>query len=206
LRDLLVLVVQHDPTVSSRIEDELGSAGVRVAGPVADLEHASARAEGQVLSAVLLDVDVPRGASAVTGFLRRHPGIPVIATAPRRAEAEARRAVKEGARLYLLDEEIGRGILAPLVRHVAGEPGPGRAVEDAESPPPARRLLHDLGNLLSVVSGESEMLVGRVREDDPLAADIHALHDAITESVRTFRKFVASRRTEALEPRPGAPT
>lgn len=196
MRDPLFLVVQHDPTVSSRIEDELGRAGLRVAGPVADLEHASARAEGQVLSAVLLDLYLPgsRGASTVSRFRRRHPGLPVIVTAPRRSEAEARKAASEVALPYVLDEEIGRGLLAPLLRHVAASPASEEQGSATESSPAARRLLHDLGNMLSVASGESEMLVDRVDQESPLSRDIEALHEAIAECVRTFRKFTAARR------------
>lgn len=201
LRDPLVLVVQHDPDVSSRIEDELEEAGLRVAGPVADLEHASARVEGQVLSAVLLDLFLPgsSGASTVSRFQRRHPGLPVVASAPRAFETDARRALSEGARLYVLDEEVGRGLLAPLLRYVASSPDDGFGAPQAEHAV-SGRLLHDLGNLLSVVSGESEMLVGRLDQaGGPMPDDIRALHDAITECVRTFRKFVASRRDELAE-------
>jgi len=199
LRELLVLVVQHDPRVASRIEGELTGAGVRVAGPVAGLERAIARAEGQVVDAVLLDLYLPdsRGAPTVLRFLGRYPDLPVIATAPRRYEAEARRAVAEGARLYVLDEEIGRGLLALVLRGIAA----GTATDPSYSKDDtARRMLHDLGNRLAVISGESEMLVGRVDPKDPLAGDIRELHDAIAESITVFRKYSASRRGTGAGP------
>jgi len=195
LREFLVLVVQHDPGVASRVEAELTRAGVRVAGPVNDLEHALARAEGQVVDAVLLDLYLPgsRGVPTALRFLGRYPELPVVATAPRRYQAQARKAVAEGARLYLLDEEVGRGLLGPVVKGIVGERAAGRpdAGEDALGP---RRMLHDLGNRLAVISGESEMLVGRVGPEDPLAAYFLVHHAATTESVNVFRRYVAARR------------
>jgi hypothetical protein len=101
--------------------------------------------------------------------------------------------------MYLLDEEIGRGILVPVVRHLAGT---APQVELAGGAPAAAsgRLLHDLGNLLAVAGGESEMLLARVKPGDPLAEDLRELNTAISESVRLFRQFIASRRVEAKEP------
>lgn len=202
-QELCVLVAQHDPAVSRRIEEELAGAGVRVAGPVADLDRALARPESQVVSAALVDLFLPGGAAAIGQFRSRHPSLPVIATAPRRFESRARKAVAEGARLYLLDEEMGRGILAPVVGHLAraGDPvDPGGRATDT-----SRRLLHDLGNLLAVAGGESEMLLGRMKAGDPLAGDLRDLNAAISESVRLFRQFIASRRVEAAEPPEQAP-
>ena len=109
-----------------------------------------------------------------------------------------------GARAYLLDEEIGRGLLVPLVRHLDGAPRQADAGAAAGAPPASRRLLHDLGNLLAVVSGESEMLAARADPKDPLSADIKSLHETINESVRTFRLFMASRKEQGSEVRPDA--
>jgi DNA-binding NarL/FixJ family response regulator len=89
-QEFCVLVAQHDPAVSRRIEKELVKAGVRVAGPVADLDQALARPEGQVVSVALVDLLLAEGASAVAGFRSRHPSLAVVATAPRRFEARAR--------------------------------------------------------------------------------------------------------------------
>jgi DNA-binding NarL/FixJ family response regulator len=199
LRNPLLLVVQPDPALSSRIERELARTGVRIAGPVDDLGKALARAEQQVVAAVLLDLHVEDGTAkgTVARFRARHPQLPVVVTASRDAEAEARRAVADaGALLYLLHDEIGRGLLAPVVRHLAGMPEQDGAVLES---PLARRLLHDLGNLLSVVNGESEMLVDRAADEDPLTGDLRDLHGAIRECVRVFRELVAARKGE----RPG---
>jgi CheY-like chemotaxis protein len=187
-----ILVVQQDAAVAAGIGEELARAGLRVAGPFSDLEHAIARAESQVVAAVLLDLDLPgcRGAGAVARFRERCPDLPVIVTAPRSLEDEARSALAEGARFYLVHDEIGRGLVAPLVRDCAG----GRAGGGSGAAP--GRLLHDLGNVLAAASGASELLVGRVNAHDPLAEDIRELHEAITESVRLFRKFAASSRSQ----------
>lgn len=200
-QELCVLVAQHDPGVSQRIEEELAKAGLRVAGPVADLDRALARPESQVVSAALVDLFLPGGAEAIGRFRSRHPSLPVVATAPRRFESRARKAVTEGARLYLLDEELGRGLIAPVVSHVAGTAGrdePAEGVSAAAS----RRLLHDLGNVLAVASGESEMLLSRMKAANPLAGDLRELNTAISESVRLFRRYVASRRVETAGPGP----
>lgn len=201
MRDQPVLVVQHDPDVSRRMEEELARDGIRVAGPVADLERALARAEGQVVAAVLLDLHLPdsRGVVTLHRFRDRQPGLPVVVTVPRRFQAQARKAVAEGARLYVLDEEVGRGLLAPVVRHVVGMaiPADDRVPAATDAAAPSRRLLHDLGNLLAVVNGECEMLLQRAEAKGPLAEDLRELHGAIAESVRVFRLFVASRRVEA---------
>ena len=198
-QELCVLVAQHDPEVSQRIEEELGSAGVRVAGPVAEIDRALARVESQVLSVAIVDLLLPGGTTAIGRFRSRHPSLPVIATAPRRFESRARKAVIEGARLYLLDEELGRGLLAPVLFHVARAAEHEPPVGDT-SGPSSRQLLHDLGNLLAVASGEAEMVLGKVEAGDPLAQDLRELNSAITASVRLFRQFVASRRVEASGP------
>lgn len=192
-----VLVAQHDRVLSQRIVEELGKAGLRVAGPVADLDHALARPESQVISVAIVDLFLPKGADAIGRFRGRYPSLPVIATAPRRFESRARKAVTEGARLYLLDEEFGRGLAVPVVLHAArGTPG------DTSSADEWRRLLHDLGNLLAVASGESEMLLAKATAANPLTGDLRDLHAAIAESVNVFRQFVAARRFEAAGPPP----
>jgi CheY-like chemotaxis protein len=198
-QELCVLVAQHDPEVSRRIGEELGSLGVRIAGPVTELERALARVESQVLSAAVVDLFLPGGATAIGQFRSRHPSLPVIATAPRRFESRARKAVIEGARLYLLDEELGRGLLAPVLFHVAGVAERDHPVGDTAATS-SRRLLHDLGNLLAVASGESEMLLAKLEGENPLAEDLRELNSAITESTRLFRQFVALRRVEAAGP------
>jgi DNA-binding NarL/FixJ family response regulator len=198
MRDLGVLVVQQVPDVSRRIGEELALAGasVRVAGPVDDLERAVARAQGQVVDVVLLDLYLAgsRGAATYGLFASAHPGVAVVVTAPRRFEAEARKAVVAGARQYLLREEIGRGLLVPLLRHVAG-------AQDEGDPAAAssRRLLHDLGNVLAVVSGECEMLLGRMAEGGPFVEDMRQIQHAASEGVALFRKLVAARRAEASD-------
>jgi len=189
VRELTVLVVQPDATVADRAATELADAGIRVAGPVAELKHAVVRAEQQVVAAALVDVALPdsRGSGAAARFRERFPRCPVIVTAPRSAEAEARKAVAEGARFYLLHDEVGRGLIPPLVRDCIEEPK-----DDAEHAAELRRLLHDLGNILGAASGNFELLIGRLATTDPLAGDIRELHEAVTESVRVFRRFAAS--------------
>jgi DNA-binding NarL/FixJ family response regulator len=202
-QELCVLVAQHDPRVSQRIEEELAKAGLRVAGPVDDLDRALARPESQLVSAALVDLLLAEGADAVGRFRERHPGLPVIATAPRRFESRAKKAMAEGARLYLLDEELGRGLVAPVVAHVVrAADRDGTAVASADA---ARNMLHDLGNVLAVASGEAEMLLAKVKGTDPLAEDLRELNEVMAEGVRLFRQVAASRRVEATEPGPHAP-
>ncbi len=203
-QELCVLVAQHDPAVSQRIEEELAKAGLRVAGPVDDLDRALARPEAQSISAALVDLFLAGGADAIGRFRSLHPSLPVVATAPRRFESRAKRAVAEGARLYLLDEELGRGLVAPVVAHLAvaaeRDSAAAPALVDA-----SRRMLHDLGNVLAVASGEAEMLLAKVEATDPLAEDLRELNHVMSEGVRLFRQFAASRRVEAPEPGPHAP-
>jgi len=198
LHELRILVAQHDPGVARRIEGELKGTGLRVAGPVTDLGHATARAEGEMVAAVLLDVALA-GGGGLAAFRARHPDLPVVATAPRRLEAEAKAAVAGGARIYLLDEELGRGLLVPVLRHLARSAEPPSAARRGGAEPAttaSRHLLHDLGNLLAVASGESELLVERVPQDHALAGELRDLNSALAESVRLFRRLAASWRTE----------
>lgn len=200
-----VLVAQHDPAVSQRIERELVKANMGVVGPVADLGRALARPANQLVSAALIDLflpDGPDGTDAIGRFRSLHPGLPVIATAPRRFESRARRAVAEGALLYLLDEELGRGLVAPVVTYVIRAAARGGPAEEASSE--SRRLLHDLGNVLAAASGESELLLAKVKPGNPLSEELRELDAAVSESVRVFRRFVASRRIEA-QPGPEMP-
>jgi CheY-like chemotaxis protein len=197
VRELRILVVQHDPQVAGRIERELQDAGMRVAGPVADLQHAIARAEGEMVAAVLLDLSLPDsgGPETFVRFHDRHPGLPVVVTAPRSGEPDARDAVARGARVYVLDEELGRGLLEPVLCHVVR---PTEIGESAGGPPSAgepRRLLHDLGNHLAVAAGEAEMLVEKAKDVHALAEPLRELNAALDESVRLYRKFAASWRT-----------
>ena len=201
---LCVLVAQHDQGVSRRIEEELAKAGLHVAGPVDDLDRALARPESQLVSVALVDLFLEGGADAVGRFLERYPGLPVVATAPRRFESRAKKALVEGARLYLLDEELGRGLVAPVVAHVVREADHDGAAAVA-SADASRTMLHDLGNVLAVASGEAEMLLAKVKSTDPLAEDLRELNHVMTEGVRLFRQFAASRRVEASEPGPHAP-
>lgn len=205
-RELRILVVQRDPEVSRRIEEELDGADMRVAGPVADLQHAMARADGEMVAAVLLGLSLAdsSGLETFVRFHGRHPALPVIVTAPRADESDARRAVVRGARLYLLDEELGRGLLAPVLSHVARSTEPpgsaGAHEEHGTSATVPRRLLHDLGNFLAVATGEAELLVEKATDDHPLAESLRDLNAALAASVRLFRQFAASWR---VGPGPG---
>ncbi|MCK6459893.1 MAG: response regulator [Planctomycetes bacterium] len=195
IRDLRVLVAHHDPTVARRIAEEVGDAELRVAGPVGDLRHAIARAEGEMVGAVVLDLWLPDGGGPATfaRFQERHPALPVVAMSPRREEQSAIEAVALGARCYLLDEELGRGLLAPVLGSISLSRGPGEAGESGAAAASMRHLLHDLGNLLAVASGGAELLVEKVG-DDPLAEEVRELNTALTECVSLFRQVAASRR------------
>jgi DNA-binding NarL/FixJ family response regulator len=195
MRDLCVLVVQQDPRVSGAVEAELAAGGIRVAGPVGDLDRAVGRAQGQHIDAVLLDLGLgaTSGAATFAAFRVRCPGLPAIVMAPRASEPAAREAVAAGAALYLLREEAGRGLLVPVVRHVAAARAAGEPTDGAA----ASRLLHDLGNALAVASGESEMLEGRAADGDAIVEDLRELRAVVEECVRLFRKYAATRRSEA---------
>lgn len=196
MKDISVLVAQPDATVAESLAKELADAGIGVAGPVSDLRHAISRAERQVLAAVLLDVDLPggRGTEGATAFRERFPGLPLILTAPRSAEDTARSASAGRARCYLLHEEFGRGLVAPLVRDCAGG-----TTDVAPRTAELRRLLHDLGNLLGAASGSAELLATRPEAAGPLAAEIREMDDTLAECVRVFRRFAAAWRSGDAE-------
>jgi glutamate dehydrogenase (NAD(P)+) len=188
--DLGILVVQHDPVASRLIRDELAHGGFRLLGPVDSLARAVARAAHQLVDAVVLDLYLPdvSGCAALALLRDRCPDVTIVVTAPGDFETEARRAIAGGARQYLLREELGRGLLVPVLRHAVGAAGSGGSEDNAS----ARRLLHDLGNTLAVICGESEILLDGLA--GPLADDARELHATIEDGIRLFRAFVAARR------------
>lgn len=200
VQGMRVLVAQSDPRVSRRIGEELAGAAVRVAGPVGDLQHAMARAEGEVVAAVLLGLSLTdsSGLDTFVRFHGRHPNLPVIVTAPRRDEPDAIEAVARGARLYLLEPELGRGLLAPVLCHVARPTAAGDSAGDGDvTSATVSRLLHDLGNLLAIATGEADLVVEKVNDCDPLAEPLRDLSAALAESVRLYRQLAASWRVGA---------
>ncbi len=61
-------------------------------------------------------------------------------------------------------------------------------------------IAHDFNNMLSVILGHTEMLLDRLRADDPLRADLKKIHKAAERSADLTRQLLAFARKQTIAP------
>jgi PAS domain S-box-containing protein len=62
-------------------------------------------------------------------------------------------------------------------------------------------IAHDFNNLLTVIDGYSELALQKLREDDPLLADLIEIRDAGKRAAALTRQLLAFSRRQVLQPR-----
>ncbi len=142
------------------------------------------------------------------------PTVPLIVVSGTVGEETAIEALQAGARDFLGKGKLTR--LIPAVQRELSESASHRAAEEVlhrteEQLRQAQKLeavgqlaggvAHDFNNMLSVVLSYTELLLGDLREDDPMRADLEEIKKAGLGAAHLTRQLLAFSRRQVLQPR-----
>src|SRR5437867_348259 len=62
-------------------------------------------------------------------------------------------------------------------------------------------VAHDFNNLLTIILGRCEVMLHRLRRDDPMLPDVLLIHDAAQQAASVTRQLLAFGRKQVLQPK-----
>lgn len=177
---------------------------------------ASALRDGQV-DLILAEYNLPRidGRSALELVRRWAPGIPIIFVSATRQRKQHRDLLFLGATDCISKDELDR--LVPLVRLVCREQQERAARMQAEAALAESRvqflqvqkleavgrlaggLAHDFNNVLTVIMGQSQVLLSEMSLEDPLRSKVEEMHKAGDRARLLIRQLLAFSRKQPSE-------
>jgi signal transduction histidine kinase len=211
---LKVLLVEDSPTDAFLSREELAMPAAWGRFEVVHVEtfaEAGEQMRAQSFDAILLDLNLPDSDGFET-FERLHgatPDIAIIVLSGQNDEMLATRAVKAGAQDYMVKGQRG---LLPRVVHYAIERNRAqlerRRFEEqlvqAHKLEMVGRLsagvAHDFNNILSVIMGYNDLILGRVEDDDCLCGYAEEIRHAAQLASGLTRQLLIFSRSERLEP------
>jgi two-component system, cell cycle sensor histidine kinase and response regulator CckA len=219
-RPLRVLIVEDSESDAALIARELRKGGFdTVSERVETAEAMTAALDGGTWDVIVSDYTMPRFSAPAAYVLLKDKGIdlPFIIVSGTVGEETAVAAMRLGVQDYLVKGKLAR--LVPAIERELGESGERNARRRAEDSlkKTERQLLHaqkldavgrlasgvahDFNNLLSVVLSYSGLLLGDLKADDPMRADLEEIRKAGLRATELTRQLLAFSRHHAMQPR-----
>ena len=210
---LRILHLEDDRVDAELIQATLASEGI-------DFEAVRVETRGAFIDAVerggfdlvLADYNLPSfdGISALGIVQEKCPELPFIFVTGSLGEELAIETLKSGANDYVLKHRPGR--LVPAVRRAIDEVAARKERKQLEEQLHqsqkmeaigrlAGGISHDFNNLLTVIIGYSQLLLGRLSEDDPMRSEIEEIEKSGRRAASLTSQLLAFSRRQVIQPR-----
>lgn len=210
---LRILHVEDDPQDAELIQSVLAANGLACEIVRVDTREAFEAALNQGgFDLILSDFSLPRfdGLLALSIAQDKRPDLPFIFVSGMIGEELAVDTLQCGAMDYVLKDKLSR--LPSAVRralHEAAERAKRARLEDqfrqAQKLEAIGRLAagvaREFNNMLSVITGYTELLLASLRPDDPHRKQVQEIHKAGERAAALTQQLLAFSRTQVLEPK-----
>jgi len=198
---LRLLIADDHPIFRDGLRAIVMSAGdMEVIGEASD-GRAAVRAYKELLpDVVLMDLRMPvlDGADAIAAILRTAPDARILVLTTMDGDADIQRALRAGARGYLLKDAFREEILAGIRAVGAGKKhvSPAAATRLAEHPLGHRLTLREIEVLEQIAQGRSNKEVGDALSitEGTVKAHVNSILDKLEASDRTEAAMIALKR------------
>ena len=202
-----ILLVEDDADDARLIHDDLENASPVQLVHVTRLAEAEQKLGERRFDVVLLDLFLPdsKGLETLRSIHARSAALPIVILTGLDDEEMGLKAVESGAQDYLMKGEINSRVLIRAIRYAMDRKRLEDQLLQAQKLEAigslAGGLAHDFNNILTAITGYSELSLRRLGEEDPIRKNIQEIYKASQRAGDLTRQLLAFSRKQVMQPR-----